>query len=217
MEATIRRRNPRGSGDQLRDEILRAATQLIDKTEDESKVTLRSIARAAGIAAPSVYAHFPDRDAIIAAIMEHSWQLMVEAIAAQASEGQTPRDRLVRGCEAYLSVAQRHPLRYAMMTRATATTPAARKALNLLTVGLNKCRAERGDATTPVVAKRIAAALSVGLHGAAMLNLTDVPSLWLNAVSVVDVVHTLVDGAIAQTDPSHPGGQRRSATKGDPT
>ena len=40
---------------------------------DESAVTLRSVARQAGIAAPSIYRHFPDQPAIMLAVVQKAF------------------------------------------------------------------------------------------------------------------------------------------------
>lgn len=53
--------NPRGQGPRLRQDILDAATALLGR-EPAVAVTLRAIARQAGVAAPSIYAHFPHRE-----------------------------------------------------------------------------------------------------------------------------------------------------------
>lgn len=192
-----RRRNARGSGALLREEILAAATALLDASETESDLTLRGIACAAGITAPSIYAHFPDRDAILAAVVDRAWQDVVGEIREVAASGTDPRDRLHRGCAAYVAFAQRHPLRYAMMTRTSAVTPASREALGVVTRALANCRVSP-EAPGPAELPRIAAALSAALHGVAMLNRTDEPSMWLSDVSPADVITTLVDGAVGQ-------------------
>ena len=54
-----RRRNRRGEGDRLRDEIITAASQIIGETGDDSALTLRGVARRLGIAAPSIYRTSP--------------------------------------------------------------------------------------------------------------------------------------------------------------
>ena len=41
------------------------AASILDDDRDADAVTLRAVARAVGIAAPSIYAHFPDREAIL--------------------------------------------------------------------------------------------------------------------------------------------------------
>ena len=197
MPVSTRRRNARGSGVLLRDEILSAATGLLDAVDSEADLTLRGIACAAGITAPAIYAHFPDRDAIVAALAERGWHDVVDEIHAAAADGSDSRDRLHRGCATYVAFAQRHPLRYAMMTRAAALTPAAAEALGVVTRGLANCRAHP-EQPAPAELSRIAAALSTALHGVAMLNRTDAPSMWLADVSPTEVITTLVDSAVDQ-------------------
>lgn len=195
----LRRRNARGSGALLRDEILAAAAGLLDAVEHEADVTLRGIACAAGISAPAIYAHFEHRDAILAAIADQSWQQVVREIRAAADPLAPPRDRLLRGCQVYLAYAQRYPMRYTLMAQAASPSPAAKEALGVLTQALANCRQR------PVPhpdAMRIAAALSTALHGVAMLNRTDVPSMWLSDVSPDEVLRTLVDGAVDQQNRS---------------
>ena len=145
------------------------------------------------------YAHFPDRDAIVAALAERGWHDVVDEIHAAAADGSDSRDRLHRGCATYVAFAQRHPLRYAMMTRAAALTPAAAEALGVVTRGLANCRAHP-EQPAPAELSRIAAALSTALHGVAMLNRTDAPSMWLADVSPTEVITTLVDSAVDQLD-----------------
>lgn len=73
MVTQLRKRNARGSGALLRDEILAAAAGPLDAAECEADLTLRGIASAAGISAPAIYAHLGRRDAILAAIVDQSW------------------------------------------------------------------------------------------------------------------------------------------------
>ncbi|MCK8642360.1 TetR/AcrR family transcriptional regulator [Mycobacterium colombiense] len=198
MTQARRKRNARGSGSMLRDEILSATTVLIDNVAaSEADITLRSIARAAGIAAPSVYAHFADLSAILSAVIERSWQEVVDQITTRADGGDLPRERLLRGCRAYVAFAQRFPLRYAMMTQASAGAPAAARSLEVLTRGLEQC-CDPAHRPTRKAQARIAAGLSTALHGVAMLHRTDVPTLWLSDVSPDEVIRTIVDSAIEQ-------------------
>ncbi|MGW6740141.1 TetR/AcrR family transcriptional regulator [Streptomyces sp. NPDC055025] len=133
----VRPRNRRGEGARLRADILAAATDLLDRG-DERAVTLRAVARKAGIAAPSIYPHFPDRPAIMLAVVreafgELSGRLRAAADAAGGDSGQAldatgddPRQRLDAGahdhrqrlyaaCHAYLDFAALHPERYRVM------------------------------------------------------------------------------------------------------
>ncbi|MGB3473451.1 MAG: TetR/AcrR family transcriptional regulator [Mycobacterium sp.] len=204
MPTPPRRRNLRGHGALLRDEILAAAVRVIDGADSEAEVSLRGIAREAGIAAPSVYAHFDDLDRVLEAVTESSWVQVSDEIAEHVQQATDPRERLLIGCRVYVSFAQRHPLRYALMTQDGHAPPAARRALAVVTRGLLACRGEVPDSDSDPDSDRIAAALSVALHGVAMLHRTDAPNLWLSDFSTDEVIGTLVDGAtllLAEAEP----------------
>src|SRR6266852_3216557 len=66
--ARRRQRNARGQGARLTEDIVSAAITLIERAGTHEAVTLRAVAREVGIAAPSIYAHFPDREAIVMAV-----------------------------------------------------------------------------------------------------------------------------------------------------
>ena len=200
MTTSTRRRNQRGHGALLRDEILAAATRLIDTAQNEAEVSLRGIAREAGIAAPSVYAHFADRDEVLLAVAETSWKQVCEEISEASQPGTTPRERLILGCKAYVSFAERYPLRYALMTQSAAIPPAARQALETVTRGLLACRSRAPQSPPSKTAHRIAASLSVALHGVAMLHRSDSPNLWLSDFSTDEIIRSLVDAAILRQD-----------------
>ena len=112
----VRARNRRGEGGRLRDEIVEAATELLNETGDERALTLRSIARRAGIAAPSIYRHFPDQPAIMLAVVRDAFtELHQVLLAAVAAAGSEPRERLLAMCHGYLDFAQSRPQRYRTM------------------------------------------------------------------------------------------------------
>jgi AcrR family transcriptional regulator len=113
---SARARNRRGEGGRLRDEIVAAAVALVDETADENAVTLRSVARRVGIAAPSIYRHFPDQPAIMLAVMHLAFgELQEQLDEALAAAGDDPRRRLFAVCTAYLEYARTHPERYRIM------------------------------------------------------------------------------------------------------
>ena len=111
-----RTRNRRGEGARLRDEIVAAAVELVDETGDESAVTLRSVARRVGVAAPSIYRHFPDQPAIMLAVVRQAFVELDEQLrSALDAADDEPRQRLFAICHAYLEFAQEHPERYRTM------------------------------------------------------------------------------------------------------
>ncbi|MFJ9624900.1 TetR/AcrR family transcriptional regulator [Streptomyces sp. NPDC101181] len=109
-------RNRRGEGGRLREDILDAASALLDETGDERAVTLRSVARKVGIAAPSIYRHFSDQPAIMLAVVEREFAALADHLRDVAENAAAdPRDRLYALGHAYLRYAQDHPGRYRTM------------------------------------------------------------------------------------------------------
>ena len=111
-----RHRNPRGQGTRLSEDIVAGALALIERTGSAEAVTLRAVAREAGIAAPSIYAHFPDRDAVLMAVVVRIFDELTQAIEQGTKlAGQDPAGRLVAGCEAYVAFGLEHPARYSVL------------------------------------------------------------------------------------------------------
>ncbi|HXP54306.1 MAG TPA: TetR/AcrR family transcriptional regulator [Streptosporangiaceae bacterium] len=110
------RRNARGQGTRLADDIVRGALALVERTGSDEAVTLRAVAREVGIAAPSIYAHFADRDAIIMAAVAQVFDELTAAVKqAQATVSADPVQRLLAGCQAYLDYGLGHPARYGIL------------------------------------------------------------------------------------------------------
>ncbi|CAL9332453.1 TetR/AcrR family transcriptional regulator [Streptomyces sp. enrichment culture] len=174
-----RRRNKRGEGGRLREDIVTAAAELLDEAGDEHAVTLRSVARRVGIAAPSIYPHFPDQPAIMLAVVQREFAAL-ESLLRSALEqaGDDPRRRLRAVCDAYLDFARSHPERYRTMF-AGVWIPALEgsslteedmatlgsETLDLLSGALGECVAAGAAESDDVPAD--ATALWVGLHGLA--------------------------------------------------
>ena len=117
MTTPTRTRNRRGEGARLRDDILAAGVALLDETGDEQAVTLRAVARRVGIAAPSIYVHFADRQAILHAIAVTAFTELTDWItdARDAADAADPVARLRATCDAYLDFAEQRPQRYQVM------------------------------------------------------------------------------------------------------
>ena len=94
--STRRRRAPRGSGEQLRDEILTAATDLLIETGDEKAVSIRSVAQRVGVTPPSIYLHFADKTALLDAVCCQYFEKLDEEMQAVAAcllyTSPSPRD-----------------------------------------------------------------------------------------------------------------------------
>src|SRR6185312_3580027 len=90
--AMKRRRAPRGSGEQLRDEILDATTDLLLQTGHAKDVSIRSVARRVGVTPPSIYLHFTDKDALLDAVCARYFEKLDDQMqrAAAPSDGVEP-------------------------------------------------------------------------------------------------------------------------------
>jgi AcrR family transcriptional regulator len=119
MKETVRERNRRGEGGKLREDILAGAAGLLERTGNEEAVTLRAVAREVGISAPSIYAHFPDREAIVEAVVDGAFAdfnaAVVEVVNAAIAAGAGPREIVRAGCAAYLRFAAERPNRYKLL------------------------------------------------------------------------------------------------------
>jgi AcrR family transcriptional regulator len=168
-------RNPRGSGAQLEPEILGAAGLILDETGRDDAVTLRAIARRIGIAAPSIYAHFADRNAILTALVEDGFRDLSNAIRSASSGVDDPVQRLKVTCRAYLRFAARRPYRFQLMfsTRNSPEsggydTAAGAETFHILVDAIRDCAV----AGSPISADPFFGATTVwiALHGYATLH-----------------------------------------------
>ncbi|MFN3625753.1 MAG: TetR/AcrR family transcriptional regulator [Hyphomicrobium sp.] len=80
--AAPRSRHARGEGEKLRGEIIDAAIKVLSALGPEDPFSLRSVAKMAKIAAPSVYIHFADRNALLLAVLA---KLFAEQVAIRAA------------------------------------------------------------------------------------------------------------------------------------
>jgi AcrR family transcriptional regulator len=209
MGRIARERNRRGEGARLRDDILAAATELLEQTGSEEAVTLRAVARQVGISAPSIYAHFADREAIVDAIVNDAFSDFNAAILA-ASEaavqaGGGPRARLRAGCAAYLEFAEERPNRYKLLFArqdligdAAEGVPAVRlESFRELADSVQACiDAGISGSEDP---DRDAAAIWVALHGFATLHSAGSGFPWPGTDTLLD---RIIDGLAQLRDAS---------------
>jgi AcrR family transcriptional regulator len=80
-ETSQRARNPRGQGDRLRLEILEGAARLLSELGGEEGLTIRGVARAAGISPAAIYQHFTDKSALVKGLIEYDYEQISQAMA----------------------------------------------------------------------------------------------------------------------------------------
>ena len=89
----------------LRAALLRTAGEMLEK-EGLAALSLREVARRAGVSHNAPYRHFPDRDSLLAALAEEGYQRFADALEK--------RPRREMG-EAYVDFALEHPERFRLM------------------------------------------------------------------------------------------------------
>lgn len=137
--ANTRTRNPRGTGGRLRDEIVDAAIRLLDETEDPASLTLRGIARATGVQAPSIYTHFSGVDDVIEALRDRSFTQLESEVRDALATSNEPRTALGAAAHAYVNFGWGHPARYRLMFASSGYAPHAVNTYMLVEETIGRC------------------------------------------------------------------------------
>ena len=86
MTTRRRARSPRGSGENLAEEIIEAAGELLVENGDDTAMSIRAVANRVGVTPPSIYLHFADKEALLDAVCARYFERLDDEMAA-ASEG----------------------------------------------------------------------------------------------------------------------------------
>jgi AcrR family transcriptional regulator len=170
-----RTRSPRGSGALLREEIIDAAQELLAESGDPSQLTLRGIAKRVGIAAPSIYQHFPDADHLKLAVVEKTFSEFIRKRDSERGRLRDPMNRLLAGCRAYCNFATEHPGEYRFMFSHESPlqgrqSPSGARALAVLEESITRCYVA-GLMTSKSDSKTLASDIWSALHGIALLRI----------------------------------------------
>jgi AcrR family transcriptional regulator len=111
-ERTRRVRARRGEGDRLRTEILAAARDLLAETGSEDAVSIRAVAARVGVSTPSIYLHFPDKQALLDAVCEQVFAALDEQLEAAAESADSPFEALRLAGMAYVKFGVDNPEHY---------------------------------------------------------------------------------------------------------
>ncbi len=199
-QAPARRRNPRGQGERLRDEIIEAASRLLaDPTAPP--LTLRGVAREAGVAATSVYLHFDDIESLVLAVADRRFGELVRLQDEARAEDADPCQRVRAGCLAYCEFGLEYPGHYQVMFTSPLPLPAhvtpdqfpGRKAFQQLVDAVAECiGAEPDDQRASFTAQLI----WQQLHGIVSLRISRPRFPWPPlAETVTEAVDRLLAGA----------------------
>jgi AcrR family transcriptional regulator len=184
----------------LRQAVLDTAMQMLNEGEG-SRLTLREVARRAGVSHAAPYKHFSDKPALLAEIALIGFDRLREALVLAQSgvKGDLLRE-LDATSRAYLRFGQENPALYRLMfggdigaTTSLHLDPRAMGAFQMLTGLLERCQEAALIRSRPVRGQ--AAACWSQLHGLTMLTLDGllVPEK-VGASPVDDALQTLLEG-----------------------
>src|SRR3984893_1200048 len=97
----------------LRAALVRAAMELLDES-GETALSLRAVARCAGVSPAAPYRHYADREALVSAISAVGYRELAERLAAAHPSPSTP-DELASVAIAYVQFAVERPALFRIM------------------------------------------------------------------------------------------------------
>lgn len=110
-----RNRNPRGSGEQLRDDLIRVAAGLLEQPQVVDTPSLRQIALTTGIAPSAVYTRFQSREELLQAVIDDQYKLLRDAVKSALSQSRTPILNLEAVASTYVKWGTEHPGIYQLL------------------------------------------------------------------------------------------------------
>jgi AcrR family transcriptional regulator len=146
---------PIGEASELRERILRASVELIEE-DGLAKLSMREVARRAGVTHQAPYHHFADREQILGEIAAEGFRMLSARIVKAAPPEEMRRDNVVeRICalgEAYVELACSHPAHFRIMFRPEL-------------VDIDNCPGARdaGECSFELLQRSIRAAIEAGL------------------------------------------------------
>lgn len=172
--------------DDLRDRVLRASVDLIDE-KGLGALSMREVARRAGVSHQAPYHYFADREAILAAVAERGFELLNQGLSMARQNATQPAHRVELSAIAYLTFAAENPSYFRIMFRPELVTLSKHRELD--------CSANKAFAHVPdMVADCIRAGLPKDIGAESMTAF-----LW-------SMVHgqacLIVDGLMVKVFPS---------------
>jgi AcrR family transcriptional regulator len=189
-----RRRNARGEGSRLREQLIEATVALLDAEGDAARLSVRAIAKAAGVSPTALYLHFPDRDALVSAAVDRGFEAFNAALLEAADAHTEPIARIRAMGVAYLRFSERQPELYTVIF--SARRPLVSRSFGdedgverdqaldelMANVAAASPRAGAGEASA------VALALWAALHGYAELRSRAAPGGWPDSEAFVDLI-----------------------------
>ncbi|MFD6390856.1 TetR/AcrR family transcriptional regulator [Nocardia sp. NPDC055029] len=106
----------------LRATLMDACLRLIE-SEGLAAVSLRRVAREAGVSSGAPYHHFADRAALLSALSVDGFQQLAADLAAATAAATTPLGALTDLADAYVRFSREHPAQFRLMFRPELSEP----------------------------------------------------------------------------------------------
>ena len=100
----------------LRAQVLDASVQLIGEA-GLAGLSMREVARRAGVSHQAPYHHFADKESIVAALVERGFVMLAERMEVKAAEKGTVAQRLSKAGREYVMFALEQPVFFRLMFR----------------------------------------------------------------------------------------------------
>lgn len=110
-----RSRNPRGSGEQLREDLMRVAAELLEKPRVVDAPSLRQIAIATGVAPSAVYTRFTSGEELLQAVIDSQYESLREAVRTAADSSESAIIKLEQIASRYVTWGIEHPGIYQLL------------------------------------------------------------------------------------------------------
>jgi len=196
----------------LRDALLEAAERVLER-DGLSGLTLRAVAREAGVSHAAPTHHFGDLTGLVSELAAIGFRQFNAAMAVAGAASPSPKEKALAPAKAYVAYAQAHPGMYGLMFRAERldmTRPSLHEAASASFAGLagaiGASRHEQihEEALTLEQAAAIARAWSL-VHGFTMLLLDGRLSDILRRLPKGTDAETLLDAMLKSTVGRPPG------------
>ena len=110
--------------------LVDAALELLGKDRSFTSLSLREVARHAGVVPNAFYRHFPSMDALALVVLEEGGATLRRLLRQARETGLPPRDIVRRSVEIYVQYVRAHPLHFRFIARERAGgSPTVREAL----------------------------------------------------------------------------------------
>lgn len=209
-QASARRRNPRGQGARLREEILAAAVALVGRLGSIEALSLRAVAREAGITPMSIYAHFESKEELVWELLDVEFAALAQRLATAENQAKDPVGRLRERSLQYVRFGLEQPGHFLVLF-GTAGRPAPPQVIPEELPGwpafagfINAIESCVATGSAPQLDPPAAALrLWIALHGMTVLRISKKGFPWPSIESLVDeLLQDLVLNS-SRTSPKH--------------